>query len=208
MSSSSQSSSPGASTDTQIPRPPGLYSADPSAVDCPREPGIQQPSDIHGRILRAKAAMLVASCPGDWDTIGSRKLREDLQSYAAGEMMDPHLSADVRNVILYRFNLAMYVDFITASFNLPKAQNRRVLDWDKSRFLHSVNRRGERWEIVIHTMISSGLQLHDPDEGPPFGRPHLYLANCIWQSSLDLEDIHCLIKQIGKFVRKGKTEVF
>lgn len=109
------------------------------------------------RSLRIVAQEHADACIDDWSNAVHLPLRSAFKKFAQGQSVKPTMTDEnVINTLLFRDDLASYTDFVVAHFNLPKAQGKTLLYWDKrwTDFTGALKGRGKD---VSDEIVKQGL---------------------------------------------------
>lgn len=158
--------------------------------------------------LRMIALKLANSCPGD-ECSGRNVLYTTLfQEFAHGRSTAPLNDEIIIDVILYRDQVAMYIDTIVKSYGLQKSQGKYLLDWDRHYWLDLRRRKDECWISISMAASADGLYWPDNDHrSSAFSRCNEYLIECIYLSSVSVEDAVGLVHHIAHNYHQDQKEV-
>ncbi|KAH6988995.1 hypothetical protein BKA56DRAFT_611282 [Ilyonectria sp. MPI-CAGE-AT-0026] len=158
------------------------------------------------RFMQTNATMMANSCPGDWNIAPNRRLQGHLRADAAGEERGIRQEDHLVNVMLYRLELAAFVDGVVDQFRLVRPFGQSLLYWDRLRW-HDQHRRDEENRTDIYkAMGAQQLVFHEDASGSQdwgFGRSHQYLAAAIFESSLDSQAIMRVTEEIGALFKES-----
>lgn len=158
------------------------------------------------RALRLTAQKHVDSCFGDWNVSKNIVIRSAFSRFARGEPDHPRMPEErVISILLFREQLANYIDFIVDYYKLPKAQGKSLLFWNAVQSDYFSSQHNLRTKEIAKQMASCGLQWPgNQHQGVGFTRPAIYLAECMSLTSLSMPDIRALIKNIKDFYEESE----
>ncbi|KAK3360691.1 hypothetical protein B0T25DRAFT_621586 [Lasiosphaeria hispida] len=138
----------------------------------------------HSRVF-GMAELFRQLCPGDWCKGWNVALAGDFFNFLRGRPGAP--SAEyIAEVIYFRWDTCLFVDRFVADHGLCRPDDKICVMWDSQTYPSAMSDRLGRnyWRkhyyLVWDALFKGGASIEPAEhQGPPFSRPHAYIASAI-----------------------------
>ncbi|KAF7561357.1 hypothetical protein G7046_g2789 [Stylonectria norvegica] len=155
--------------------------------------------------VETMARLFLQTCPDDWDK-GWGPLTRGIIEQAMNGNASHDVLCEVSAIIRFRWEYALLTDAMVQQFRLPLPDNKICVLWHSNSWVASAARDvGQRRALAFKYITFKGfLPTPAEDQGPPFTRPHHYLAAAVAEAGLKESEIRALIDKLAEFMHDVK----